>query len=144
LVREVTSFLRDKYVHDDGFKSLVDNLREEHFIEVFEWVFSMMNEHGDPMGKEIPMSLIRELFDKDLVLTIKDRITAPVYKEVSEDEIVSWLGNHGFANIERLTRFPKYKNIRRFLSPLYYRYDHKFSRILYGDGNVQLKAIKMR
>ena len=86
------------------------------------------------------MEIIKSLFDEDLVLTIKDRITAPVYHEHSEEELVLFLNNSGFSKIERLERFPTYTNVRRFLSPLYYKYDSKFSKILYGSGNIQLKA----
>lgn len=143
LAREITDFLRQKYVHDQEFKSLVDNVNAEDFVEVFHWIFSVMDDHGDALGKTIPVSLLEELFDKDLVLTIKDRITAPVYQQISEGELVGWLRDNRFSNIERLTRYPTYKNIRRFLSPFYERHEHKFSKFLYGDGNIQLKAIKV-
>ena len=101
-----------------------------------------MIKNNDSLGGEIPMETIQSLFDDDLVITIKDRITAPVYHEYSEDELISCLNNAGFSKIERLTRYPTFKNVRRFLSPLYYKYDLKFSKILYGGGYIQLKATK--
>lgn len=144
LLREITSFLRKKYQNDNEFKNLIDNLNEKDLVNLFKWVTSVMALHGDNIAKNIPLSLIKELFDKDLVLTIKDRITAPVYHENSEEELVNWLKNNGFSKIERLTRYPKYNNIRRFLSPLYFEYDSKYSRLLCGSGVVQIKAVKIK
>lgn len=142
LVKEITNFLRDKYIKDTQFKELIDNLEESHFLELWEWMVKTMEEQGDTIGKEIPASFIKELFNRDLALTIKDRLTAPTYDEYTEKDITEWLRNNGFIKIKRLTRYPAIKNIRRFLCPFYYRYDHKFSRILYGDGHIQIKATK--
>ena len=142
LVREVESLLRDKYSRDPEFRAFVSDLNEQHFVEFYEWVTSEMETHGDLLGKMIPTSLLLEMFDKDLVLTIKDRIMTPLYLETSEEDVVNWLRANGFVSINRLTRYPRYKNIRRFLSPLYSSYDHKFARILYGSGAIQLTARK--
>ena len=71
-----------------------------------------------------------------------DRVTAPAYHEHSEEELTQALYEAGFTTVQRLTRYPKMTNIRRFLSPLYERYDSKFARLFYGSGAVQLKAIK--
>ena len=101
-----------------------------------------MQEHGDEYGSKVPLDLIRLMFDKDIVLTIKDRITAPVYHENSEAEIIEMLKSSGITKVERLVRYPKMNNIRRFLSPLYYQYESKFSHMLYGSGTVQIKGIK--
>jgi len=35
---------------------------------------------------------------------------------------------------ERLTTYPKFDNIRRFLSPLYENFDSSFSKILFNEG----------
>src|SRR3990172_5044892 len=141
VAREITSLLREKYARDDEFKSLIDNLRPEHLLQAVEWLLSSMRTHGDSYAKRFPVNVLRELVDQDLVLTIKDRIQAPVYHENSEEELVSWLQEHGFTHIERLKRYPKYRNIRRFLSPLYYQNDHPLARLFYGSGFVQLKAV---
>lgn len=142
LVRDMTTFFRTKYSNDKEFRDLIDNLNEEALSEFFQWIITVMSEKDDALAKKAPMSLIKELFDKDLVLTIKDRIQAPVYYENTEEELVLWLKENGFEKIERITKYPHYKNVRRFLSPLYEQYDNKFSRIFYGSGQVQLKAVK--
>ena len=57
-------------------------------------------------------------------------------------EIVSWLESNEFTNIERLKRYPKIDNIRGLLSPLYYNHESQLSKILLGEGFIQIKAIK--
>jgi len=141
-VREINSMLRVKYAKDDEFKSLIDNLENTDLLKMVKWFFSIMEEHGDDIGKEIPWLWVEKLLDKDLVLTIKDRIMAPSLTENSEEELVDWFNENGFRKVERLTRYPKLENIRRLLSPVYFKYDSKLARFLYGSGSVQLKAIK--
>lgn len=142
LIRDITTFLREKYRQEQEFKTMVDALNEEIFEEFFTYIFAIMQEHGDEYGSKVPLDLIRLMFDKDIVLTIKDRITAPVYHENSEAEIIEMLKSSGITKVERLVRYPKMNNIRRFLSPLYYQYESKFSHMLYGSGTVQIKGIK--
>ena len=101
-----------------------------------------MQKHNDPIINKIPFDIITSLIDNDLILTIKDRITAPIYQNTPMDEIVSWLGNNGFTDIERLKRYPKINNVRGFLSPLYYNHESELSKILLGEGFLQIKASK--
>lgn len=143
LVREFLNFLRQKYDDDPEFRSLIDGLHEDQFAEAHQWIISEMAEHGDDFGQQIPVGLLEQLFDRDLVLSIQDRIKSPVYHEHTEEELVDWLNDNGFTDIERLSRYPRYKNVRRFLSPLYFQYNHPLARLLYGSGAVQLKAIKL-
>ena len=103
-----------------------------------------MQDHGDDMSHCLSPETIQMLFDDDLVLTIKDRITAPAYHEHDAEEITEAFQDLGFTDIARLTRYPEYKNFRRFLSPLYDNYDSRFAKLLYGSGSVQLKAVKTK
>ena len=144
LVRDIVSVLRERYSQDAQFKIFIDNLNPAFFSELFQVLFSSMQAHGDTLGTKISPELLTELFDEDLVLTIKDRVTAPAYHEHSEEELRTLLQECGFPNITRVTRYPELKNIRRFLSPLYEDYESKFARLLYGSGSVQLKAVKRR
>jgi SAM-dependent methyltransferase len=143
IIRDMVSVLRDKYAADKAFKKLIDNLEEDWFEVMWGWLFNSMRENADAEGARIlTPSLIRELFDKDLVLTIKDRITAPVYNEYTEKQVRAILKRCGLINIRRLTRYPKLKNVRRFLCPFYYEYDSPFSRVLFGEGCLQLMGTK--
>ena len=142
LIREFLNFLRQKYDADPEFRSLIDDLHEDQFTETHQWIISEMIQNGDDLGQQIPQGLLEQLFDRDLVLSIKDRIQAPVYLEHTEEELVDWFNNNGFQSVQRLSRYPQYRNVRRFLSPLYFRYDHPLARLLYGSGAVQLKGTK--
>jgi len=142
LIREITSFLREKYSRDETFRFLVDNLNAEQVRTGIRGILTGMQKHGDTMGDKVSNELLEELLDDDLVLTIKDRIAAPAYHEHSEEVLRECLEKEGFGKIERLTRYPHLKNIRRFLSPLYKEYDSELARFLYGSGLIQLKAYK--
>lgn len=142
LIRDITTFLREKYRQEQEFKTTIDTLSTELFEEFFTEMFAAMQENGDEYGSKVPLDLIRVMFDKDIVLTVKDRITAPVYRENTEREITGFLKSCGITKVSRLVRYPEMKNIRRFLCPLYYQYDSKFARMLYGSGTIQIKGIK--
>ena len=144
LVREVTSLFREKYRQQEGFKELVDNLTSDSLRQSLVNIFESMDRHGDPLGKKIPVDLLEELIDDDLVLTIKDRIAAPAYHQHTEAELRNCLQEEGFGSIQRLTRYPHLKNVRRFLSPIYHEYDSEVAKTLYGSGLIQLKAVKSR
>jgi len=141
LVREITSYFREKYKKDETFKSLIDNLNAEYFERFFQEIFSIMQDHDDSFKNGVPVEM-KTLFDNDLALTIKDRIMTPIYLEHSEEEITAFLKDAGFSEIQRLTRYPVLKNIRKYMSPLYYKYDSEFAKLLYGSGSIQVKAIK--
>jgi SAM-dependent methyltransferase len=142
LIRDITNLLRDKYNDDAEFKFFIDNLNGQRFGEIADWISSEMAAHDDDMGQRVSTELLRTLFDQDLVLTIKDRIAAPVYHEFSEEEIVEWLTDNGFPQVERLSRYPRYQNVRRFLSPFYNSYAHEISKMLFGSGQMGIKAVK--
>ena len=101
-----------------------------------------MRANESPSLKSFEKSSLLNLFDEDFALTIKDRILAPLYIEMDLEKTKQILTRFDMVKIERLTRYPGYKNIRRFLSPLYNSYHHPLAKLLYGDGNIQLKARK--
>lgn len=143
IIREFTNFLRERYIKDDEFKKIIDDLNEEKIRKEILFIYQSMIDHKDDLVKEeVPKALIELLFDRDLILTIQDRIQAPIYTETTEEELRTWLNENGFVNIKRLKRYPKYSNLRRFLSPLYDEYDNELSRFLFGDGMIQLIATK--
>ena len=105
LVRDVVTFFREKYVQDQNFAQFLDNLDASFFSELLKTLFSSMEEHGDDMSHCLSEETIQMLFDDDLVLTIKDRITAPAYHEHDAEEITrssprSWF--HRYHSIDSL------------------------------------------
>ena len=88
------------------------------------------------------IKLMKKYFDKDLLLTIKDRILAPKYKTYNVADLKTLLKKIGFKNIYRIQKKVKFKNIRRLLVPFYFNYKHEMSRALYGNGNIALVMTK--
>lgn len=143
LIREITNFLRKKYKYDKKFRAMIDNLDQKEFKKFFNWLSKTMGKHSDFLGRKLFLHKgMLNLFDIDLILTIKDRITAPNYLEFDEVQLRAFLSKIGFKNIKRLNRYPRFTSIRRFFAPFYYEYDNEFSRFLYGDGIIQLIARK--
>jgi ubiquinone/menaquinone biosynthesis C-methylase UbiE len=139
IIRDFTSALRNKYSNDISFKNIVDNLSVKQIQTFIYWLLGEMNRNGDTLVQSDGIqNLIELLFDEDLILTIKDRIQAPVYTENTESELRDFLSRNGIINIRRLKRYPYLKNIRRFLSPIYNEYQNDIAHLLYGDGQVQL------
>lgn len=146
LLHEFNYVLRRKYRTDEKFKSLIDNLDEIQIRKFILSIVSSMMDHNDDLIKSFSgktAMILENLFDKDLALTIKDRIQAPVYTESSEFELREWLEENGFKDIRRLKRYPKYSNVRRFLAPLYYEYNSQWARLFYGEGLIQIIATKI-
>ena len=143
-MRDFMGVLRLKYQKDKLFRAVIDALDEKDLLGMWDFIVGSMAKHGDNMGKKIPASVMKELLNRDLVLTVKDRITAPLYTQSTEKELRSWLSTHGFSHIRRVSRYPRFRNVRRFLAPLYYHYDNPYARFFYGDGEPQIIAIKTK
>ncbi len=125
--------LRPKYKSDPKFKSFIDKIlkgKNKKYI-------NFLTKNYDKKTNKI-LEKLNFLFDKDLLLTMADRFTAPKYKTYDEKELRKHLKKLGFKKIYRIKKEVKFKNIRRFLVPLYYHYDHEVSRMLYGNGIIQI------
>ncbi len=139
---KITKSLRKEYSEDASFQSLINNLTENKITDAIKWTYTELEKHNESVINKIPLDAITSLIDNDLILTIKDRITAPLYKETPFAEITNWLEKNGFVEIERLTRYPKFSNIRKFLSPAYHDYKSDLSKVLFNEGFLQIKALK--
>ena len=64
------------------------------------------------------------------------------YKTYKETYLRNLLKSIGFKNIYRIKKEVKFNNIRKFVAPLYHHYDNEISRMLYGDGIIQLVVQK--
>ena len=142
LFSQITKVLRNEYTKNLNFKSLIDNLTEQKIMESLNLIYTELEKHDEPIINKIPLDTITSLIDNDLILTIKDRIQTPIYDETPIDDVVNWLENNGFVDIKRLTRYPKFNNIRQFLSPLYHNYESDLAKILFNEGYLHMKALK--
>ena len=125
--------LRPKYKTDKKFRIFINNIingKSKKYLN-----FLKKNYEEDTI--RIINNLIF-LFDKDLLLTIKDRFLAPKYKTYNEKNLRRELRQIGFKKIYRIKKKVKFNNIRRFVAPLYHHYDNEISRVLYGDGMIQI------
>ena len=122
-VREMTSYLRRKVKKEKAFKQFIENLNKKKINDFLNYLTS--KKHKD---------IISELFDDDLVLTIKDRLLSPLYEEFSDKDIKKILKKNGFIQIKRLKRKPYFHNIRKYLVKPYYNFNHKYAKKLYGSG----------
>ncbi len=137
--------LRRRYQEDEQFRATIDGLSHSHIEAWLDWIFTVktVNERRDTDARE--ETVIRSIFDEDLVLTIKDRLQAPTYSEFAftEDQMRHWYAEEWFHDVRRLTRYTKgFSNIRQFLAPMYLEYAHPYSRFWFGEGYVQLIGTK--
>ncbi len=123
IIREITTFLREKVKKDSNFKKEIINLNKKKIIKFINYLTN--NEYKNK---------INNLFDDDLVLTIKDRLLSPLYVEFSDKDIAGILKKNGFIKIKRLKRRPKFSNIRKYLVNVYENYNNEYAKFLYGSG----------
>jgi len=143
LIYEIVNYLRDKYKTDAEFKRTIDNLNIKTLQKNIKWLFDEKDKN-EPSSPEERM-FFENFFDNDLILTIKDRLQAPTYHgfNFSEKQIRGWYEEAGYSNIKRITRYTKgFRNLRRFLAPMYYHYDHPLSRFFFGEGYIQVVGVK--
>lgn len=141
IVRDCMNAMRIRYQRDDTFRGFIDSLNGDTLVKIASWAIEEMRLHGDDAG--IPNKKLHQYINNDLALTIKDRMQAPIYAELTEQELREFLTEHDFKDIRRITRYPRFQNLRRFLAPFYNAYDNKWSRIFFGEGEPQIVATKV-
>jgi ubiquinone/menaquinone biosynthesis C-methylase UbiE len=141
LMADITKTLRKKYSTNIDFQNLIDKLDQKEFYSLLKWINAEIKTNTNHKNI-ISDQLIEQLFNEDLALTIKDRITAPLYHEIPYDSLFKYLKERKLKNIKRITRYANINNIRKYLAPFYFKYNSSYSKLLYGDGVIQLTAIK--
>lgn len=141
LEKEVWPALRQSYRSNDEFKDLIDNLTPGNFTELFNTMADGMKKNT---GEKFNYSKLAPLFDLDFCTTLQNLIQVPkrFILEITEDVILDWFRQNNFIAPKRCKRFVKRKNIRKFFAPLHYDNSTKFSKLLYGPGNLEFIARK--
>lgn len=143
LLYQFFNFLRKKYKDEIAFKKIIDEFNLEKLNQYVGWILEEKRANEGLTDAED--GFFRSLFDNDLILTIKDRIQAPTYYDFdfSEEQLKRWYREEGYQDVTRITRYTKgFKNLRRFLAPMYYHYDHPLARFWFGEGYIQLIGTK--
>ncbi len=135
----VMKTMRDVYKENIAFKDFIDN--EFNLENVHLLIKEIKNKIPNDKSKSYDSSqkfldALLELIDEDLLLTIEDRIFAPIYRQSTELEYRDRLSEAGFSSAYRVSKSPKFSNIRKIVSPFYKQSDNKIGKILYGDGGM--------
>lgn len=142
LLAVITDVLRRNYAETPSLKEIIDGLNQDDLKSYLGWILDELAEREGGRVGPLESAFLLSLIDNDLILTIKDRIQAPRYIRFAEEEVREWFEEEGFGDVRRLRRYPRYRNLRRFLAPLYYHYDHPLASLLYGEGILQLRGFK--
>ena len=142
IVKEVVDFLRTKYKKDIRFKKFIKRLDKNTFNEIILFIKSQNDKYKINKFSNSEYKNFKKYFDYDSILSIKDMIQAPLYKQIEYKDLIKILKSNGFYKIKRISRFPYYENYRKFLSPFYKNYNNYYSKMLYGDGVPQIISKK--
>ncbi|KGG12087.1 hypothetical protein EV05_1290 [Prochlorococcus sp. MIT 0601] len=135
----VMKTMRDVYRDNEVFKDLIDNnLNLENIrILITEMKNKIPNDQTQSyISSQQFLDSLLDLIDQDLLLTIEDRLLAPSYRQSTESEYLKRLSEAGFSSAYRVSKSPKFSNIRKIVAPFYKDYNSPIAKILYGDGGV--------
>lgn len=143
IIYDCVNHLRGRYRRDRRFRDAVDGLTPEGLAASLDWLLAVRRQQEGSSEEE--ERFFRSLFDNDLILTIKDRLQAPTYHDFdfTEAQVRGWYESAGFSEIRRLSRYTRgFRNLRRFLAPLYWQHDHPLARLWFGEGYLQMIGTK--
>ena len=135
----VMKTMRDEYRDNKTFKDLIDNdLNVDAFRNILNGLKKNIDNDNSTQYKNCIkfIDTLSALIDDDLMLTIEDRIYSPLYRQTTEKEFINKLKKAGFSSWYRVSKKPKYNNIRKILAPLYKNYNDRLAKILFGDGGM--------
>ena len=135
----VMQTMRNEYKENKFFKEYIDNnLNVNSLRKSIEQIKNSIDDDGTKSYINCLKLLdaISTLIDDDLILTLEDRIYAPLYRQTKEKDFYNKLDVVGFKKYYRISNKPKYNNIRKILEPIYSSYKSTLSRIFFGDGGV--------
>ncbi|OAI45217.1 hypothetical protein AYO42_03185 [Rhizomicrobium sp. SCGC AG-212-E05] len=140
LMKAITRAAHDLYLNDESFRDHIDGLTAETMRGALRWIGREMLANDDKAGNTMLADSIVNLLDQDLVLTIFDRIKAPAYNDITEADLLAVLDEFGFTQRRRISHYHQFKNVRRFLAPMYYRPHDPLAKVMYGEGMLEYFA----
>jgi hypothetical protein len=77
-----------------------------------------------------------------LCISIQNLCQAQKREHHRQEFINGLLSKVGFSSPKLLKRYVIRKNVRKFMAPFHYYSENKYSKLLYGDGWIDCKAVK--
>ena len=145
IVRDfVMHTLRDLYLSDGVFRAFMNGDPDEMVDAIRAALHSLTVDRERPLAEPYPQLLfiIGAGIDVDLMLTLKDRINSPIYREYDLAMVQEMLGRFGLTPVQRVYTAPQFDNIRAILEPVYAPPGRPLSRALMGSGDIHLLARK--
>lgn len=143
LEKKIFPAVREYYEENKEFKELIDNMSD---IDI-DQTLKLMNEIQLKFNlKTFDTILFKSLFDIEYLSYLQAIIRVPKRHIMFLDE--KWAESkfleNGFDPPKRCKRFVLRKNIRQFFAPLQYDNSTKVSKILFGPGNLEYIARKIK
>lgn len=145
IVRDfVMHTLRDLYLSDGVFRAFMNGDPDEMVDAIRAALHSLTVDRERPLAEPYAqlLSIIGAGIDVDLMLTLKDRINSPIYREYDLAMVQEMLGRFGLTPVQRVYTAPQFDNIRAILEPVYAHPGRPLSRALMGSGDIHLLARK--
>jgi ubiquinone/menaquinone biosynthesis C-methylase UbiE len=137
VMNKINKILRNEYENNLNSKWVINNIFKNKLKQLQNKIIYKLN-----LEEKKIFNMIIKYFDKDLILTFKDRILSPKYNEFNEIKLITKLKNIGFKKIKRIKIINNFNNIRKALSFFYENYKDPYSKFLYGNGNISIIAKK--
>jgi ubiquinone/menaquinone biosynthesis C-methylase UbiE len=138
---KIIDSIRGFYRENKEFKKLIDNINPNILNTFITFILSTARENGQKLNAKNE-KILKELLDEDLCISMQNTIQCEKRECHQLTFVKKFLLDNDFYQIRRLKRYVIRNNIRKYFSPLHFDSDNKFSKILYGDGWVDLIARK--
>ncbi|MDR1236330.1 MAG: class I SAM-dependent methyltransferase [Holosporaceae bacterium] len=128
--------LREHYKNNEEFKTFIDNIKTLDFENLLNKIDTELKSRG---GEDVDCLSALKYFDEDFCVYLQNVLQPPsrLHQQCSSEYVNSLYERTGLGNIRRLKRYVTRNNVRKFFAPLHYDRDHKWSKILYGEGSVE-------
>jgi ubiquinone/menaquinone biosynthesis C-methylase UbiE len=131
--------VRQYYAKDEAFRGFIDNVSPENFHQMSELITRVSGTYTD---EALDVSKWIGLLDTDFCVMLQNLIQAPVRLPVSEQMVLSMYRENGFEPPNKLKRYVKRQNIRKYLAPFHFESENSISRLFWGSGNLEFIAEK--
>lgn len=131
--------LREHYRTTPAFKSFIDNFKPSDLHALVDLIAASILTHEGTIEK---LDKVKDMLDTDLCVTVQNALQAPVRLDIPESMIREMYADK-FEKPNRLRRYVKRANIRRYFAPLHYEtINNATAQLWYGSGNLEFIARK--